>query len=50
MDEKVEHIGVDIRWSKFSFDDDPTTLNIFNITLKDAIYDETTTYNGVPFT
>jgi hypothetical protein len=50
MDEKVERIGVDIRWSKFSFDDDPTTLDIFNITFKDTIYDEITTYNGVPFT
>jgi len=42
--------GVDIRGTKFSTDTNPTTLDIFNLTFKDAIYDENTTYNGVPFT
>ena len=42
--------GVDIRGSKFSDDSDPKTIDGKNIHFKDAIYDETTTYNGIPFT
>lgn len=42
--------GVDIRGCRFSEDDDPRTYDTFNLTFKDAIYDETTTYNGISFT
>ena len=41
--------GVDIRGCRFSEDDNPTTDDHFNLTFKDAIYDETTTYNGISF-
>ena len=41
--------GVDIRGARFSQDNNPLTLNILNTTFLDAIYDETTTYNGIPF-
>ena len=42
--------GVDIRGAKFSIDDKNERFDMFNVTFKDAIYDETTTYNGIPFT
>ena len=41
---------VDIRGCKFSDDNNPKTIDRMNTTLDDAIYDETTTYNGVSFT
>ena len=41
---------VDIRGTKFGEDKDPTTLDRFNATFEYAIYDENTTYNGIPFT
>ena len=41
--------GVDIRGCHFSEDNDPRTYDTFNITFKEAIYDETTTYNGISF-
>ncbi len=50
------HIGpftnfneVDIRGTKFSDDNDPTTMNTVNSSFKDALYDEDTTYNGKSF-
>ena len=42
--------GVDIRGCRFSIDNDEKTQDVFNLHFKNAIYDETTTYNGVPFT
>ena len=42
--------GVDIRGCRFSEDDDPQTIDYFHATFSGAIYDETTTYNGIPFT
>ena len=41
--------GVDIRGSRFSIDNNPMTLDFFNVTFKDAIWDENTTYNGRSF-
>ena len=41
--------GVDIRGARFSYDNDSKTRDMFNMTFKDAIYDETTTYNGMSF-
>ena len=41
---------VDIRGCKFSDDNNPKTIDRMNTTLDDAIYDETTTYNGIPLT
>ena len=41
--------GVDIRGARFSEDNNPKTLDIFNITFKEAIWDENTTYNGKSF-
>lgn len=46
----MDFTGVDIRGCTFSKDEDATTLDMFNMHFKDAIYDETTTYNGIPFT
>ena len=45
----MDFSGVDIRGARFSEDNNPKTLDIFNITFKDAIWDENTTYNGVSF-
>ena len=45
----TDFTGVDIRGCHFSTDDDPKTIDVFNVTFKDAIYDETTTYNGISF-
>ncbi len=42
--------GVDIRGSKFSQASIPGIIDEKNTTFKHAIYDENTTYNGVPFT
>ena len=42
--------GVDIRECKFSSDKDPKTIDRGSSTFKFAIYDETTTFNGIPFT
>ena len=42
--------GVDIRGCCFSDDEDSRTIDVFNATFRYAIYDETTTYNGIPFT
>ena len=41
--------GVDIRGSRFSDDNDPRTLDRMNVSFQNAIYDETTTYNGKSF-
>lgn len=41
---------VDIRGTSFSNDNDSTTIDTLNMTFKNAIYDETTTYNGIPLT
>lgn len=41
--------GVDIRGARFSDDNDPRTLDRMNVTFQNAIYDETTTYNGKSF-
>ncbi len=41
---------VDVRGCKFSDDNDPTTMDGFNTTFYLSLYDETTTYNGIPFT
>lgn len=41
--------GVDIRGTKFSIDNNPMTLDVFNTTFKDATWDENTTYNGKSF-
>lgn len=38
---------VDIRGAKFSADNDPKTIDVFNESFRYAIYDETTTYNGI---
>jgi len=42
--------GVDIRGTRFSSDEDIKTLDLENVTFQNAIYDETTTYNGIPLT
>jgi hypothetical protein len=42
--------GVNIRGTRFSSDEDTSTLDLENVTFKYALYDETTTYNGIPFT
>ncbi len=41
--------GVDIRGSRFSDDNNSRTVDGLNVYFKEAIYDETTTYNGIPF-
>ena len=41
--------GVDIRGCRFSEDDDPKTFDGYNTSFKNAIYDSSTTYNGVSF-
>ena len=48
IDPMTNFTGVDIRGAKFSCDEDDKTYDLFNYTFKNAIYDETTTYNGVP--
>ena len=42
--------GVDIRGARFSDDKNPKTLDLGCGTFSMAIYDETTTYKGIPFT
>ncbi len=46
----IDFTGVDIRGAKFSRDDNPNTLDLGNPTFANAIYDEATTYDGIPFT
>lgn len=41
--------GVDIRGCHFTSNEDQSSYDSFNVTFKDSIYDETTTYNGVSF-
>ena len=45
----MDFSGVDIRGTKFSCDDNPMTLDGRNSWFRQAIYDETTTYNGISF-
>ena len=45
----IDFTGVDIRGTRFSMDNDPKTIDTINSSFKNAIYDETTTYNGIPF-
>lgn len=45
----INFAGVDIRGCRFIEDDDPKTIAMFNYTFTGAIYDETTTYNGISF-
>ena len=40
--------GVNICGTKFSYDNSDLTMNIFNSSLSRAIYDENTTFNGIP--
>ena len=40
--------GVDVTGCTFSDDDNDLTMDVINVTLKNAIYDDTTTYNGTP--
>ena len=42
--------GVNIKGCKFSEDNNPNTDDYLNLTFKDSIFDETTTYNGTPLT
>ena len=46
----INFSGVDIRGCRFGSDDDYMTRDIMPESFKDAIYDETTTYNGQPLT
>ena len=46
----LDFTDVDIRGSRFSDDNDPKTVDGQNVYFKEAIYDERTTYNGIPFT
>lgn len=46
----LDFTDVDIRGSRFSDDHNPKTVDGQNVYFKEAIYDETTTYNGIPFT
>ena len=45
----MDFSGVDIRGARFSDDNDDKTKDYGNGTFELAIYDETTTYNGIPF-
>ena len=44
----VDFSGVNIKGAKFSVDSDVRTVDVFNNTFRNAIYDENTTYNGIP--
>ena len=46
----LDFSGVDIRGCRFGSDDDYMTRDFIPESFKDAIYDETTTYNGEPLT
>ena len=46
----TNYAGVDIRGCSFSDDGNPLTVDIFNQSFARAIYDETTTYNGISMT
>ena len=50
IDPFMDFTGVDIRGCKFSRDKDPKTIDRGSSTFKHAIYDETTTFDGIPFT
>lgn len=50
MNPWIDFTGVDIRGCKFSFDEDKRTIDFIVSSLEKAIYDETTTYNGIPLT
>ena len=43
----VDFSGVNIKGAKFSVDSDIKTVDVFNSTFQNAIYDENTTYNGI---
>ena len=45
----MDFTGTDIRGARFSQDNNPLTLDGYNTTLLNATFDETTTYNGIPF-
>ena len=45
----MDFTDVDIRGTRFSRDNDPKTLDGYNTTFKNAIYDENTTYDGISF-
>ena len=45
----MDFTDVDIRGTKFSRDDDPKTMDGYNTTLKDAIYNKKTTFDGISF-
>jgi hypothetical protein len=44
----INFSGVIINGAHFSYDDDKYTIDVFNTTFDDAIYDENTTFNGKP--
>lgn len=44
----VNFSGVDVTGCKFSEDENALTIDMMNSTLENSIYDETTTYNGIP--
>ena len=46
----TDFTGVDIRGAKFSKANDANTMNVINAYFREAIYDETTTYDGIPLT
>ena len=46
----MDFTGVDIRGARFSSDKNSMTIDYGSLTFRDAIYDENTTYNGIPFT
>ena len=45
---EISYSGVNITGCKFTDDDNPLTLDIAPEFFEDSIYDETTTYNGIP--
>ena len=45
---EISYNGVNIKGCKFSDDDNPITMDIAPEFFEDSIYDETTTYNGIP--
>ena len=50
IDPFMDFTGCDIRGCTFSDDTDERTQYMGNASFRAAIYDETTTYNGIPFT
>ncbi len=49
IDPFMDFTGVDIRGARFSDDYNNLTMDRCNVTFQHAIYDETTTYNGISF-